>query len=41
MKTKNYNIMYQNSIFALTYKKAGWDCFRHYEILMNAVFLFF
>ena len=32
---QNYNIMYQNSIFALTYKKAGWDCFRHYEILMN------
>ena len=23
------------SIFALTYKKAGWDCLRHYEILMN------
>ena len=27
--------MYQNSVFALTYRKAGWDCFRHYEILMN------
>ena len=27
--------MYQNSVFALTYRKGGWDCFRHYEILMN------
>jgi hypothetical protein len=32
---KNYNQMYQNSVFALTYRKGGWDCFRHYEILMN------
>ncbi len=32
---KSYYEMYQNSIFALTYKKAGWDCLRHYEILMN------
>ncbi len=31
----DYYKMYQNSIFALTYKKAGWDCLRHYEILMN------
>tara|TARA_B100001063_G_C16700898_1_gene522483 strand:- start:45 stop:1037 length:993 start_codon:yes stop_codon:yes gene_type:complete len=38
---QNYNIMYQNSIFALTYKKAGWDCFRHYEILMNGCIPFF
>ena len=30
-----YYEMYKNSIFALTYKKAGWDCLRHYEILMN------
>ena len=27
--------MYKKSIFALTYKKAGWDSLRHYEILMN------
>ena len=27
--------MYKKSIFALTYKKSGWDCLRHYEILMN------
>jgi hypothetical protein len=26
---------YQNSIFAITTKKAGWDCMRHYEILAN------
>ncbi len=32
---KSYYEMYQNSIFALTYKKAGWDSLRHYEILMN------
>lgn len=32
---KDYYKMYQDSIFALTYKKAGWDTLRHYEILMN------
>ena len=32
---EEYNNMYQNSLFAITYKKAGWDCYRHYEILMN------
>ena len=31
----DYYNMYSESIFALTYKKAGWDCLRHYEILMN------
>ncbi len=31
----DYYKMYQESIFALTYKKAGWDTLRHYEILMN------
>ena len=31
----NYYEMYQNSIFGLTFKKEGWDCLRHYEILMN------
>jgi len=30
-----YYEMYKKSIFALTYKKAGWDCLRHYEVLMN------
>jgi len=32
---KDYYQSYQNSIFALSYKKAGWDSLRHYEILMN------
>ena len=31
----SYYEMYKKSIFALTYKKAGWDSLRHYEILMN------
>ena len=26
---------YQQSMFAWTWKKAGWDCMRHYEILFN------
>ena len=34
-KEKDYYEMYQNSIFSLTYKKNGWDCLRHYEILAN------
>jgi len=32
---QDYYQSYQNSIFALTYKKTGWDTLRHYEILMN------
>ena len=32
---KAYYEMYSNSIFAITNKKLGWDCLRHYEILMN------
>lgn len=31
----DYYEMYQDSIFALTYKKIGWDTLRHCEILMN------
>ena len=27
--------MYQNSLFSLTYRKTGWDCLRHYEILAS------
>ena len=34
-KEKEYYQMYKKSIFALTYKKSGWDCLRHYEIMMN------
>jgi hypothetical protein len=32
---KSYYEMYSKSVFAITNKKAGWDCLRHYEILMN------
>ncbi len=32
---QDYYQAYQDSIFALTYKKLGWDSLRHYEILMN------
>ena len=32
---KSYNNMYKKSLFGITTEKAGWDCFRHYEILMN------
>lgn len=31
----SYYKMYQESMFALTWKKAGWDCMRHYEIMAN------
>lgn len=34
-KEKEYNEMYKKSRFAITKKKGGWDCLRHYEILMN------
>ena len=30
-----YHQMYKESRFALTLKKGGWDCLRHYEILAN------
>ena len=32
---EEYNKHYQESLFAYTSKKAGWDCLRHYEILSN------
>ena len=32
---KEYNDMYKESRFAITKMKGGWDCLRHYEILMN------
>ena len=32
---KEYYEEYQKSIFAITTKKAGWDCLRHYEIIAN------
>lgn len=32
---------YQESFFAITRKKAGWDCLRHYEILANGCIPYF
>jgi len=32
---------YQRSYFALTWKKGGWDCMRHYEILANGCIPYF
>jgi hypothetical protein len=32
---------YQDSYFGVTVKKGGWDCGRHYEILMNGCVPFF
>jgi len=32
---QSYYDMYKKSRFAITKKKGGWDCLRHYEILMN------
>jgi hypothetical protein len=34
-KEQDYYQSYQNSVFALTCKKMGWDSLMHYEILMN------
>ena len=31
----DYYLDYQDSVFGITCKKAGWDCLRHYEILAN------
>ena len=33
-ETEYYN-EYQSSYFAITMKKSGWDCLRHYEIIAN------
>ena len=30
-----YNQSYRESRFAITHKKGGWDCLRHYEIMAN------
>jgi hypothetical protein len=32
---QEYNEEYKKSYFGLTKKKAGWDCYRHYEIIAN------
>eukprot|EP00854_Cymbomonas_tetramitiformis_P018304 gene18304-21825_t len=36
-----YYADYRRSFYALTMKKGGWDCFRHYEILANGCVPFF
>ena len=38
---ESYNKEYQDSIFGFTYKKGGWDCARHYEILSNGCIPYF
>jgi hypothetical protein len=38
---EEYYAEYQKSYFAITMKKAGWDCMRHYEILANGCIPYF
>ena len=38
---KEYYAEYQKSCFAMTTKKAGWDCMRHYEIIANGCLPYF
>ena len=38
---KDYYSEYQTSYFAMTIKKAGWDCMRHYEIIANGCLPYF
>lgn len=38
---ETYRKDYQSSIFAITHKKGGWDCMRHYEILANGCIPYF
>ena len=40
-KQEAYYADYQHSSFGTTCKKAGWDCLRHYEILMNGCIPYF
>lgn len=37
----DYYNEYRQSVFALTTKKAGWDCMRHYEIIANGCIPYF
>lgn len=39
-ETDYYN-EYRQSLFALTTKKSGWDCMRHYEIIANGCIPYF
>lgn len=38
---KLYNKDYEDSVFGVTMKKGGWDCFRHHEIIANNCFPYF
>jgi len=38
---EDYYNQYKESYFAITTKKAGWDCLRHYEILANGCIPYF
>ena len=38
---KDYYNEYKKSLFAITCKKAGWDCMRHYEIIANGCIPYF
>jgi hypothetical protein len=38
---ESYYADYQQSKFAATFKKEGWDCLRHYEILANGCLPYF
>lgn len=37
----DYYKEYQSSLFAITTKKGGWDCMRHYEIMANGCIPYF
>ena len=38
---ESYYNEYKKSMFAMTTKKAGWDCMRHYEIICNGCLPYF
>ena len=38
---EEYYKEYQESLFAITMKKGGWDCMRHYEIIANGCLPYF
>lgn len=38
---EDYYNEYKKSLFAITSKKAGWDCMRHYEIIANGCIPYF
>ena len=40
-KEEDYYEEYKESYFAITKKKAGWDCLRHYEIIANGCMPYF